>query len=207
MSCYLNMDLFKQAFHKFTLDKELQYHYTYNNFISFFEARMSDILYNDFVAGAHMVYGWMPTILKFNHILDVNEQNQLLEIISKAQTDIILSHHDLLVLKKCINNSLVGVSKYLHFINPNIYPIWDSHIARLVYQKNYNSVMQDTNFYLKYLDCLHEIITYDEFNLLYLNLLNQLGKYSLPAVSKVRAIEMVIFSYSKSLKRNKVNIL
>ena len=29
-----------------------------------------------------------------------------------------------------INNSCVGLSKSLHFINPEIFPIWDSNVAK-----------------------------------------------------------------------------
>ena len=30
-----------------------------------------------------------------------------------------------------INNSWVGLSKALHFINPEIFPIWDKNVAEL----------------------------------------------------------------------------
>ncbi|HRL70351.1 MAG TPA: hypothetical protein PLT79_01470, partial [Flavobacterium sp.] len=39
------------------------------------------------------------------------------------------------IVKKCINNSLVRISKLLHFINPSIYAIWVSRIFRYITRK------------------------------------------------------------------------
>lgn len=41
-----------------------------------------------------------------------------------------MTHSDLSMLKGFANNSTVGASKVLHFLNPKVYSIWDSRVAR-----------------------------------------------------------------------------
>lgn len=79
----------------------------------------------------------MPTILnlkKYENDTDSSEVNLEDEVvlINKAKKGESLDEKELDLLKRRINNSMVGLSKLLHFINPEQYAIWDSKIYRCI---------------------------------------------------------------------------
>ena len=86
---------------------------------------------------AHIVYGWMPGILTLG---SGKKQLSIENIIGKDARIIasLLNHDDFLSpdtaskqigkLKAFVNNSLVGASKFLHFIYPDYYAMWDSNV-------------------------------------------------------------------------------
>jgi hypothetical protein len=85
------------------------------------------------VVCVHIVYGWMPTILDplgVSKAVDENA-NRLLEVLNAARSakEPRLTDDDLGLLRGFANNSTVGASKLLHFLNPCVYPIWDSRVA------------------------------------------------------------------------------
>ena len=91
-------------------------------------------------------YGWMPTIPKkvdtkfsIEAAQDVSTAEQALKFI-----------HDMDVI---LNNSWVGTSKILHFINPTHFPIWDSNVARAIHQADINANNKKT--FLKYVEKIH----------------------------------------------------
>jgi len=57
---------------------------------------------------------------------------EIIAILNRAKIGEPLKVKELDALKACINNSLVGASKLLHFINPEQYAIWDSKIFKYV---------------------------------------------------------------------------
>lgn len=75
------------------------------------------------------VYGWMPTILrdsKIKNIKSVAQLEKVKAIKSWREAALFLSEIDDVAP---INGSWVGTSKFLHFLNPEIFPIWDSRVA------------------------------------------------------------------------------
>jgi hypothetical protein len=59
-----------------------------------------------------------------------------------------------------INGSVVGTSKFLHFLNPAVMPIWDTNIgAAFGIKGRYN--IEKPNTYLKYGDLLHSTLKYE----------------------------------------------
>jgi hypothetical protein len=74
----------------------------------------------------------MPTILEFSPKKTKDEAivkiDEAVIILNKARAPDILNEAELQILKECFNNSLVGASKLLHFINPENYAIWDSRV-------------------------------------------------------------------------------
>jgi len=68
----------------------------------------------------------MPTSFDFRS----DKFDEALEIINNAKKGIVPSIDQLEILKGLLNNSLVGTSKHLHFINPEIFAIWDSRVYR-----------------------------------------------------------------------------
>lgn len=78
-----------------------------------------------FVCGAHMVYGWMPTILEI-HISESVDVHAGVALLNKARIAGRLSCEEIEQLASLINHSVVGASKLLHFVNPEAFAIWDS---------------------------------------------------------------------------------
>lgn len=74
-------------------------------------------------------YSWMPTIP------DINSENtkwdRLIELINELKQGSIVNRKELLsLLTPLVNNSIVGSSKVLHFIAPNLAPIIDGRVTK-----------------------------------------------------------------------------
>ena len=134
---------------------------------------------------AHMAYGWMPTILKK---------------FSDSQSDIVgpatgcRSFEEASALIQSlddspINNSWVGMSKVLHFINPEFFPIWDSRVAQHFGLK-YDYQINNRNHFLEYLTFVSENRKSDAVKRVQEAFVKEAG-YS---VSDVRACEFILFS-------------
>ncbi|MBU9200317.1 hypothetical protein KTD31_02985 [Burkholderia multivorans] len=72
------------------------------------------------------VYGWMPRgIQRWN----TEAVPSLVTLLNEDDPD---ERHILIkVASRCINNSVVGASKFLHFFDPDCFPIFDSVVASL----------------------------------------------------------------------------
>ena len=158
---------------------------SYESIIDFFND--NQLNENSLIQGAHMIYGWMPTILNITKH-DLDTQNVLLSVekISKE-----IDEANLIVLIKFMNNSNVGASKLLHFIYPEKYPIWDSKICKIITDKSYPQKVQNTINYMNYCEAIQNLI-----NELPENLKNfkrgfeEIFKYK---ISNVRATELMLF--------------
>jgi hypothetical protein len=85
---------------------------------------------NDFWKIVAYTYSWMPTIPEINAHL-IKEPNQLVDKLQKLRNGDDSCLTALIEqLIPVINNSLVGASKVLHFIAPDIVPIIDRNVLR-----------------------------------------------------------------------------
>lgn len=83
------------------------------------------------------VYAWMPTILK-KSCKDAGII--VLEILNEYKRNgTPIKDEDVEKFYKFTNNSYVGASKFLHFIAPDRFAIWDSKVAQVLAIKNHNS--------------------------------------------------------------------
>lgn len=173
---------------KFIPPIEDSYIKTYPEFICFFK-NINIISKHDLVISSHFVYGWMPTIieLKFQHMEDV------LKFLNKAKNGIILTIVELELLKSSINNSLVGLSKLLHFINPIDYAIWDSRIYRYTTDKKSSYGIGNTQLYLNYLLRLNQIESHNGFDKIKKNISIHFNYEITPK----RIIELLMFEADK----------
>ena len=134
---------------------------------------------------AHMAYGWMPTILKkFS-----DSQPDIVGPATGCQSfeeasGLIQSLDD-----SPINNSWVGMSKVLHFMNPEFFPIWDSRVARHFGLK-YTYQINNRKHFLEYLTFVSEHRNKDAVKKVKKAFVKEAG-YS---VSDVRACEFILFS-------------
>ena len=98
------------------------------------------------VLGLHIVYGWMPTIPKLGSIMrwDEAKRKDLALMLTRAQSGQEPSNKELAILMTFSNNSMIGASKFLHFLKPETFPIWDSRVAK-IYLKNSKASGQQVN--------------------------------------------------------------
>lgn len=105
---------------------------------------------------AYLAYGWMPTTLKsvdFGNVAGGGAGLMRLAVDSSTAGDA-ANTLDAVGDASPINNSWVGLSKFLHFINPQVFPIWDSKIAKQFgysYPVQYNR----SDVYRAYLGFIH----------------------------------------------------
>jgi hypothetical protein len=162
---------------------------SYPHILSYFAERRT-LNESDLVRGAHMVYGWMPTILDLYLQPPNPDLRRGAEFLNKAKTEGDLSNDDISELVRLVNNSLVGISKLLHFINPNQFAIWDSKIYSFVFEETpYNHRVNNIANYREYIDRLHDIEYKPGFGEFHRSVN---GKVGYP-VSPLRAIELIMF--------------
>ncbi len=123
----IDIERLKQDADNFKIEENNSYLVSYPEFIKYF-SRLDIIEKHHFIIGTHFVYGWMPKVLQIKN----TPFEEIIAILNKAKVGEPLEVRELDALKACINNSLVGTSKLLHFINPEQYAIWDSKIFRYV---------------------------------------------------------------------------
>ena len=104
---------------------------------------------------ANMVYGWMPTMLDNIDKETIEDQNK----ISNIWENITLGSLDsdfLNEIKNITNNSIVGGSKLLHFVNPNNYAIFDSKVYKAITENKTSQC--NTENYIQYMKKLTQLI-------------------------------------------------
>lgn len=177
-------------FTKVNINNLCQDFYTesYPHYLNYF-SNTNQLSKQDLIIGISLVYSWMPTIPKN---VDFSILNQVLPVVNKAKQENILIVEDYKILKQFCNNSLVGASKLLHFINPKAFAIWDSNIYSFLYQDKtaYKYRVEDINKYIEYLELLKQISSSVHFH----PILDQTKKNFNYSISNFRAIEWLIFS-------------
>lgn len=158
---------------------------SYPEFLNYFKT-IDEITKHNLVIGINFVYGWMPTIFDFRS----DNFNEAIEILNKAKNGTeIITVSDLTLLKGLFNNSLVGSTKLLHFINPNKYAIWDSRVYRYLTNNNRYNQIENCNNYLDYLTFCKELITLEEFDSLKIQIEGSVG-YPMTAY---RIVDLILY--------------
>jgi len=159
---------------------------SYREFVTYFATR-EVLTTHDLIIGAHFTYGWMPTILNIHSRKPEEDFPTAVAILNEVKRGSLIGEKELLFLKGIINNSLVGPSKLLHFINPKTYAIWDSNVCKYINGKA-NQVSNVKN-YLAYLDNCGEITLNQRFEQVHASMNKKIG-YD---VTPYRALELVMF--------------
>lgn len=172
---------------------------SYNHLLDHFKnySKNSYLELSDFYGLAHCVYGWMPRMLFLEEKLDLEMLNQEWKIAEKGVTDCVDEKFYPQLLKLC-GNSIVGLSKLLHFGYPKIYAIIDSNVYKAL-RLNKKSVMpygveKRIPLYRNYMEWISEI---DENN----EVLEKIRKNAkaLNELSKNRLIEFFLYNVGKEL--------
>ena len=152
-------------------------------------AHLCDAMGSNAVPGvAHIVYGWMPTILQ-NLTFDDHTNDHL---IAARQINDFQSAFNLVdgLETSPVNNSWVGLSKVLHFINPEFFPIWDSVVAKNFGVSDYK--IKQKKIYTNYMKFISENLEFKSVSTVQ-DLFEKRANYT---ISKVRACEFILFTTS-----------
>lgn len=185
----LNFETILKDAEKFVLTKNDSYIRTYPEFLKYF-ASIDQIEEHHLVIASHFVYGWMPTIIQLN----LEQKDKVLFLLNAAKNGHILNKSELKILKNSINNSLVGLSKLLHFINPRDYAIWDSRIFRYLTEKKSSYGIDKPENYLEYLNGLKIIAEHTDYGKLH-KIITRNFDYE---IHPNRAIEITMFETDRN---------
>lgn len=136
------------------------------------------------------VYGWMPTILKNWDFKNFNVNQPIFSARSLSTVEdarMFLSQIDPV---SPINKSWIGLSKLLHFLNPELFPIWDSRIAKH-FGLNWPSQFNRQDIYISYFDFVHETLAQEPRNVAVVA--QHIEKDHSYRPTNVRCLELLLF--------------
>lgn len=169
----------------FDLSQE-NYLLTYPHFLNYFN-NIEVINLENLIIGISFTYSWMPTILKK---LKVDDSEYLLYILNAVKQGKMINQEQLLFIKNAFNNSLVGTSKLLHFINPYKYAIWDSRVFYFLFnQKPHKYRLENIQNYLEYISLIEDLTKEQGFENFY-TLIKQKIDHE---ITEFRALELAFF--------------
>ena len=156
---------------------------SYRAFLLFFE-RLDFIAPDDVLIGVNFVYGWMPTMLKKVNLSNLERAADVLTSVKKGK---ILDIGELNLIRSVTNDSVVGASKLLHFVNPYNFAIWDSKTCLYTHTKGY--LVDRSSTYISYLDRCRYLSKLPGFKEFF-----DIVKGQFPfSISPMRALDVVMF--------------
>lgn len=162
---------------------------SYPHLVGFFASKDSFVP-GDVVCGAHMVYGWMPTVLELYPDPDGTDLVAAATLLTRAMSVGRLDRSEVESLAALVNNSLVGASKLLHFVAPARFAIWDSRVYSFVHEERpHNYRVNNVARYFDYLERLRSLKDSPEFKPFHKSVEAKLGY----EVSPLRALELIMF--------------
>ena len=165
---------------------EENYLLSYPYFLNYFQ-NLESINLENLVIGISFTYSWMPTILK---ALNLKNTEKVLFILNEVKKGKLIDEQQLTTLKTTFNNSLVGTSKLLHFINPKQYAIWDSRVFRFLNDvEPHKYRLEKPRAYIEYLKLIEELKNEKAFTAFF-ELMKQKVGYD---ITEYRALELAFF--------------
>ncbi|UMB59992.1 hypothetical protein MHL31_13020 [Lutibacter sp. A80] len=166
------------------------YQYSYNIYVN---QQLTSI--EDFWKFVAFAYSWMPTIptIHFSKLEVSNDilLNELIKLKSgKANIEWLFQ-----ILTPVINNSVVGVSKTLHFIAPNVIPIYDS---RVISAWNNSFEGNDELSLNKHKGNIAKVLFYTKKMNNWISKCNKIDK-----TITLRDLELVLYYYGKKIDAKK----
>jgi hypothetical protein len=156
----------------------------YFTFLDYFHT-LDQIAPEHVIIGANFTYGWMPTMLRLRST-DIAPSAAAL---NRAKAGERLTDTETQTLISLINNSIVGVSKLLHFVNPQQYAIWDSRVATFYAPHLAYDHFQRPSTYRAYLDQCISLSNQPGFPELHRAVAQKVGR----PITALRAIELIMY--------------
>lgn len=196
------------------IERMISYLMSYPAIVNYFRS-LSEMNRSGFVAGIFMIYGWMPRVLRLNcgETLKEGDFIEIRDFLLKLQRCGLPEALDCLdeggvqsleKLRHLTNNSVVGMSKLLHFINPIVFPMYDSNLGEIFGGFN------DSSSYVEYVKgfndiCLEFASDISKFGRSerVVNLKVKFGYDEKFVLSYVRLVESMLFCLGKNIKRKR----
>ena len=207
--CYIDIEKLKNDAKNIEID--YTYKTTYVEFVNYFrnlKIGNKKINWHNFIIGSCFTYSWMPPGRLILHINDIENVNIVIPFLNevlygntmKRDFEIIMVNE----VKKLIH-SLVGISKLLHFINPDIYPIWDSNVCK--YFLEIPVIPRDNNInncdnYFNYIDYCQKITKSEEYNDIHEIVVKKVN-YTEFEMTRIRTLELIMFYNGRNIKNQK----
>jgi len=181
---HVTIDKFLQDCDKFNFEKQT-YDISYPEFLKYF-SDIKTITKHNLIIGINFTYGWMPTIFDFRS----DKFDEAIEILNNAKNGVVLTIAQLETLKGLFNNSLVGTSKLLHFVNPAKFPIWDSRVYYyLTGELAYNHRIGNCEAYFSFIKFCEYLTQINEYEEIHQSICKRLGY----PMAKLRTVELIMY--------------
>ena len=174
---------------------------SYPHLINACQLLIKDLGQKSILPISHMAYGWMPTIISYNkedHEIDKFE-NLVSNAVHINENDEAVSLLNSLPNNSPVNNSWIGLSKVLHFINPDLFPIWDSRVAKC-FNMLYDYQFNKKDIYIKYSDFIANNLESDKVKEVK-DIYESESNYE---ISQVRALEFLLFTIGPKVNNDKI---
>lgn len=164
---------------------------SYEEMLKFAQRNFVDNFDKTTVVGlAHMAYGWMPTMIR---------HTKLPENFKEWKKNIENGYLGIGFLKEVMeltNDSIVGASKLLHFLNPRDYPIYDSKVYGSVIENGKHNLSKDVENYISYAEILRTLVRNSKNQSVILDIQNILINkgYLLKECSAIRVLEVCLYA-------------
>jgi len=176
---------------KINLMSKSSYFISYPEFLKYF-GNLEAISRHNLIIGSNFTYGWMPTILDLNS----GDIEDVVSSINTAKRGSPLDIGQLEQIGHCLNKSMVGASKLLHFVNPHKYAIWDSRVySYLTESTPHHYRLNDANSYLDYLQFCAEITSLAEYEPIHKSMIQKVGY----EMTRFRTVELIMYLSKNSL--------
>lgn len=140
---------------------------------------------------AHMAYGWMPTMIR--HIRSNFNLADWKKKIEKGS----LEKSFLEEVMALTNDSIVGTSKLLHFLNPEMYPIYDSKVYKSVTNGDKHNLSKDIDNFVEYSERLRDLAKCNKSDIAIIRK-NLVEKDYIPqSSSDIRVLEACLYASAK----------
>lgn len=197
------------------------YRYTYDRYLQYFRDKPAaeNLTEQDLYLGFGCAYSWMATIKQLDPRLEtINVAVDALNRVSSTYPEHLniekvtgadIPKQEIQRLEQMIRpirqflGSVIGASKLLHFVNPGVFPIWDTTIHRYCDHADMKNTSDSLHRYVLYIYNVHILINNAGFNeSIYHPLTKALAlaheavkdQYKTPEVmGKVRTAEFIMF--------------
>lgn len=171
------------------VDREvgMSYHFAYREFLNYF-ADIDPITMHHLVLSTHLIYGWMPRILRLHG--GPNDWERGAELLTAIKHGKALTVGDMEMLTDIVDHSVIAVSKLIHFVRPDSYAIWDSRVCTSLYGRSFvEDRPTQIERYFAYLDTCRALIGNPAFPSLHTEICTKIGL----DVPPLRAVEWVLY--------------
>ncbi len=193
---HLSINFFDDLVNKLEIQpKNNQLLTTYGPMLEFAKRNKTKFDKTTLIGLAHMAYGWMPTMIQ-----SITIEQDFIEWIKQIDIGCI-DKSFLTKIGKLTNDSIVGASKLLHFLNPEMYPIYDSRVYKTISEKEKHNLSKDYDNYIHYTNKLRNLIN-NSSNLSKIFKIEEelINKYFIPAgCSKIRILEICLYASANNV--------